>query len=239
MSGAISRALPAALSFIAGMVDVTGWLTLGGLFTAHITGNLVVIAADLVEGRAMHIAPVLAVPLFVIVAAGISVGAGFAQRSTRSLINILLWLQAGLLVIAAVAATVIMPPDKPHGFEADIVAMLAVAAMAAQNSLLHLVSKPTPTTSVMTGNVVVAAMSLASAVASRWSDVDARTRWQATWPILVGFLSGCVAGAAAVSALANRGWLIAASVALLCALSLPRLIRISTPEDGALRATAG
>ena len=33
------------LSVIAGMVDLTGFFTLGNIFTAHVTGNLVVVAA--------------------------------------------------------------------------------------------------------------------------------------------------------------------------------------------------
>ena len=46
------------------MVDVTGWLTLGGLFTAHITGNLAVIAAATVDGDAILPSQLLAVPVF-------------------------------------------------------------------------------------------------------------------------------------------------------------------------------
>jgi uncharacterized membrane protein YoaK (UPF0700 family) len=45
----LERRLPPLLSVIAGMVDVIGFLSLG-LFTAHVTVNLVVIAALLVRG---------------------------------------------------------------------------------------------------------------------------------------------------------------------------------------------
>src|SRR5882672_9158370 len=56
--------LPSLLSVIAGMVDVIGYLSLGKLFTAHVTGNLVVIAALLVRGGPPNLAQVLAVPVF-------------------------------------------------------------------------------------------------------------------------------------------------------------------------------
>jgi hypothetical protein len=40
-----TKLLPFVLSVIAGSVDVISFLGLGGLFTAHITGNLVILAA--------------------------------------------------------------------------------------------------------------------------------------------------------------------------------------------------
>jgi uncharacterized membrane protein YoaK (UPF0700 family) len=40
--------LPFTLSLIAGSTDVFGFLSLNGLFTAHITGNLVILAAHLI-----------------------------------------------------------------------------------------------------------------------------------------------------------------------------------------------
>ena len=62
-----TKLLPGVLSVIAGSVDVISFLGLGGLFTAHITGNLVVLAAHIVTGRAMPLGPILAVPVFIAV----------------------------------------------------------------------------------------------------------------------------------------------------------------------------
>ena len=47
----VARALSIVLSVIAGPTDSIGFLGLNGLFTAHITGNLVVLAAHLVAGE--------------------------------------------------------------------------------------------------------------------------------------------------------------------------------------------
>src|SRR5438270_11020799 len=89
--------LPAVLSTTAGAVDVIGFLTLGGLFSAHITGNVVVLAAHYVIGGFSEVGPLLSVPVFVVVlgvvtlAAGTIEGAGYGSRRP------LLALQAALL----------------------------------------------------------------------------------------------------------------------------------------------
>ena len=49
-SSVATRLLPALLSVIAGSTDVISFLGLAGLFTAHITGNLVILAAHIVTG---------------------------------------------------------------------------------------------------------------------------------------------------------------------------------------------
>ena len=58
--------LPPVLSVIAGMVDLTGFFMLGNIFTAHITGNLVVASALVVRGGLVNPAQLLAIPVFMI-----------------------------------------------------------------------------------------------------------------------------------------------------------------------------
>jgi uncharacterized membrane protein YoaK (UPF0700 family) len=54
------------LSLVAGSADVISFLRLGGLFVAHITGNLAILAAHLVTGTPGNVALLLSVPVFVL-----------------------------------------------------------------------------------------------------------------------------------------------------------------------------
>src|SRR5271170_4384132 len=56
--------LPTLLSFNGGYVDTVGYLSLQGLFTAHVTGNFVTIGAALVFGTSGVVAKLLALPVF-------------------------------------------------------------------------------------------------------------------------------------------------------------------------------
>ena len=60
-----AKMLPAVLSVIAGSVDAISFLGLGDLFTAHVTGNLVVLVAHLATGSRAPVASILSVPVFV------------------------------------------------------------------------------------------------------------------------------------------------------------------------------
>src|SRR5882762_528364 len=60
------KLLPTVLSLTAGSVDVISFLGLGGLFTAHITGNLVILASRIVTGGEAPIAPMISVPVFIL-----------------------------------------------------------------------------------------------------------------------------------------------------------------------------
>src|SRR5215510_26886 len=62
------RWLPTLLSVIAGMVDLIGFLTLG-IFTAHVTGNIVVVGSLIVRHNRVNPAQILAIPVFILAVA--------------------------------------------------------------------------------------------------------------------------------------------------------------------------
>src|SRR3954463_15417794 len=59
----------ALLAFVAGFVDTCGFVALFGLFTAHVTGNFVLIGASMIEYHGGVIPKRLALPVFVVVVA--------------------------------------------------------------------------------------------------------------------------------------------------------------------------
>lgn len=198
--------LPSVLSVIAGMVDVIGFLSLG-LFTAHVTGNLVVIAAQLVRGGPPRLAPILAVPVFVIAVAAAWLIAKASDRRGAALLRPLLLVQFLLLAGVLILSVVGDPASNPHGLIAGVTAMIAVSAMACQFSLLRLAVSDAPSTAVMTGNLTNTVLALLDTL-SRAQPLteDASGRLTRTLKVLVGFFAGCVAGAAAVSLLGDWAW---------------------------------
>ena len=83
---------------IAGSTDIIGFLGLNGLFTAHITGNIVVLAAQVVAGNPTVISYILSVPVFMLVLLLTRLLASGLERSGRSTLAPLLLLQLIVLV---------------------------------------------------------------------------------------------------------------------------------------------
>src|ERR1700754_3656664 len=97
------RMLPAVLSVIAGSVDAIGFLGLGGLFTAQVTGNLVVLVAHLATGSGAPVAAILSVTGFVLALALARLLTGVLERigfaSLRPLLVLHLLLLVGFLAL--------------------------------------------------------------------------------------------------------------------------------------------
>jgi uncharacterized membrane protein YoaK (UPF0700 family) len=215
----LERWLPPLLSVVAGMVDVIGYIRLK-LFTAHVTGNLVVIAALLVRGGPPKMGPILAVPVFILAVAAVWLIAKSSERRGPALARPLLLLQFLLLACVLIFSVTYDRSANPDGLMAGITAMIAVSAMACQFVLLRLALPVAPSTAVMTGNLTNTVLSLLDTLWRHEPLLDgANERLKRTSRLLVGFFAGCVAGAAAVSFLGEWAWslpvvLAGASVAL-------------------------
>jgi uncharacterized membrane protein YoaK (UPF0700 family) len=210
----VGAKLPGALALLAGITDVTSWILLGGLFTAHVTGNLVLVAADVVTGAQPHLAAVLALPVFVVtVVVATAVARKLAGRD-GPMQRLLLGAQALLLVVAAVLSFTGTASASPQGGLALAIGLCAVCAMATQNAYLHLAFPKAPTTSVMTGNLVVAIIAVFDLASSRGKSASALNHWKDTWPLLAGFIGGCLVGALASTLLGDHAALVPAALAV-------------------------
>ena len=189
--------LPAILSTTDGAVDVIGFLVFGGLFTAHITGYLVVVAAHYVTGRFGQVGPILAVPVFITVLAVVVLlfgGIANGGKTRRSLLVLHAALLAGCLALGLRFG----PFSNADAPVAVLAGMLAVAAMATQNALVKLALVESPSTAVMTTNTTQLIVDLAALVRSadepdKLSKTGRRAR--VTFLCMAGFVAGCVAGA--------------------------------------------
>jgi uncharacterized membrane protein YoaK (UPF0700 family) len=192
-----AKLLPGVLSVTAGSVDVISFLQLGGLFTAHITGNLVILASHVVTGRTAPLSQMLSVPIFIAVLALTRLAAAGLEESRRDSLRPLLALHLILLtsVLAiCVSAGLELDPASPT---AVVAGMLGVAAMAVQNALVQISLVGAPATAVMTTDVTAIVMDVGALLFQRDPDRLARagSRARRTWPAVVGFTAGCGLGA--------------------------------------------
>jgi uncharacterized membrane protein YoaK (UPF0700 family) len=217
------QSLLIVLSVIAGSTDTIGFLELDGLFTAHITGNLIVLAAHIFEGGDAQTAKILSVPVFVLtINAAVVLAAGLKKVGCRPFCPLLL-LELALLLSFLLLNVATDPRINSNATSAIVAGMLGVSAMAVQNVLVQISLKGAPSTAVMTTNVTRAAIDIGDMLLGRDATdrSEARKRVMRTLPVIAGFAVGCGLGVACEAALGL--WSLALPVglaALACAIAL-------------------
>lgn len=119
--------LPAVLRTTAGAGDVIGFLAFGGLFVAHITDNIVIVAAHYVTGSFSAVGPILAVPVFVAVLGVVTLACVSIAKAPYASRRGLLILHATLLAACLGLAVWFGPFTNAERPMAVLVGMLAVA----------------------------------------------------------------------------------------------------------------
>jgi len=178
--------VPAGLAFVAGFADTASFVGANGIFCAHVTGNFVVLAADL--ARHAHRDEWLKLttfPIFVI-AVLVATRAAAYQSSARARTCML---TTGALLLAAAVIGALVSVQTSAAAKAAVVALM-VLAMGVQNAMHRLNPGLGPMTTVMTGNVTGF---LADIVKGSSAPADV-TKWHLVGWVIVGFALGCGLG---------------------------------------------
>lgn len=207
------KAIAPLLSVIAGMVDLSGFFTLGNIFTAHVTGNLVLAAATAAHGQPAHLATLLAIPIFMLALAAAWLIAQACSRHGFDLVRVLLIVQCLLLILVCTICVTAKPSADPRGHPALLAAMIAVSAMAVQYSLFRLALPGAVSTAVMTGNLSNLVLSFMDLLSTHPLMAEDRDRLKRSALLLAGFLVGCVVAAVAVILFRDWAWCLPAAMA--------------------------
>lgn len=193
-------AFSVVLAFTSGYVDTVGFVALFGLFTAHVTGNFILIGSELAKPSHGVLLKLVAFPAFIVAVVAARFVVLAVQRAERDATAVLLSLQALFLVAFMCAGELAIPLTDSSAPTALAAGMLGAAAMGIQNAAGRLLwSKLTPTT-VMTGNVtqlVIDLVDLARGAAEPGLGPRAR---RFLWPV-ISFGVGAVLGAFAFRAM--------------------------------------
>src|ERR1700722_15705382 len=212
--------LPTVLSFNGGYVDTVGYLSLQGLFTAHVTGNFVTIGAALVFGTSGVVAKLLALPVFCMVI--------IVTRLVSSILpprwpvlETMLTLKLVLLLVAAILAIAMGPFANGDGAPAIIMGMTLVSAMAIQNAVHRIHMSAAPPTTLMTGTTTQMMIDIADLIRGvPGAAGDAmRSRLRRMSVAVVSFATGAAAGALLFHAVGSSCFVLPPVIALLARIS--------------------
>jgi uncharacterized membrane protein YoaK (UPF0700 family) len=199
------------LAWVAGYVDAVGFLTLAGLFVAHMSGNTVRLGVFVGGGdwslAAQRFVPIVVFTLGVI--AGIALCEGLGRRSIPATPRVL-GIEAALLLAFMVVGRAVLGSDGAAGGSWDyyLLAVVVVLAMGLQNVALRRVAGLPIHTTFVTGmltyvgeeivNGFYARLDLRRAGAVRQPDDDAHVAFRRArlhGGVWVSYLVGGVLGA--------------------------------------------
>lgn len=144
----LARAL-LVLTFSTGLVDAVSYLGLGRVFTANMTGNIVLLGFGIAgSGGLPVVAPLVSLGAFL---AGSALG-GVLASATRDRhadhVARALALETVLILVAAIVAAAI--DVRPGAFSGDVIIALLALTMGIRNATVRTLAVPDLTTTVLT-----------------------------------------------------------------------------------------
>ena len=176
-----------ALTFSTGTVDAVSYLGLGHVFTANMTGNVVLLGFGIAgAGGLPVVAPIVSMAAF---AVGAGIGGVLARRLADRHPTHVAWalgLETALLAAAAILVAVTHP--HPTTVAGDVTIALMAAAMGIRNATVRRIGVPDLTTTVLT--MTLTGLAADSTIAGGSGKGSARRT-----SAIVAMLAGAVAGA--------------------------------------------
>jgi uncharacterized membrane protein YoaK (UPF0700 family) len=199
---------------VTGVVDAVSYLGLGHVFTANVTGDIVILGFGLGGSPGLPVmAPLLALVAFIAGAAAAGVLAPRLSGRRALMLGTPLAIEAGLLAVAAgLAAAIHITPGRLSSY--TVIVTLALA-MGVRNATVKRIGVPDLTTTLLTltisGLMADLAVGKRVGVVRRLGAVAAMLAGAIAGARLIQMSIGLALGAAAVlSALALAAWLHAA-----------------------------
>ncbi|MGN8055032.1 YoaK family protein [Pedobacter sp. 22163] len=206
--------ITAILTVTAGYCDAITFVAAERTFSAHITGNFIVFAYQMIQGGGGDTwVKLLTYPVFML---SVLTGGAIAARSLNN--HAMLFFEGIILLIGAVIAYAFSDiPNSSTTWPMYLVTMFIIFAMGIQNTFGKLFNKETyGTTTMMTGNSTqlgIDIMGYFRTGVSRWQSLSTIFRDLIS---LAGFLTGCLLGAWAGKTLGLEGIFIPGFVLVIC-----------------------
>jgi uncharacterized membrane protein YoaK (UPF0700 family) len=182
----------ALAAFTAGFVDTVGFVGLFGLFTAHVTGNFVLIGAAIVTHHTGVIAKLLALPVFILAVAVTSLLIRRGRANPRLTVGYVLFGQAMLLMAFMAAGLLLAPFNNGDQPTAILTGMIGVMAMGVQNAAARMLFSHMSPTTVMTGNVTQIVIDVVDLL--HGPSAEAKARIGKMLPPVFAFALGAIGG---------------------------------------------
>ncbi|MCD0487872.1 DUF1275 domain-containing protein [Pedobacter sp. MC2016-14] len=207
------------LTIVAGYCDTITFVAADKIFSAHVTGNFIVFAYQMIKGAEPDSwVKLLTFPVFLL---AVMTGGWISSRIRNH--HFLLCCEGILLILAGALAYVLCDTESElTTISMYVVTMIVVFAMGFQNAFGKLFAKEThgPTT-MMTGNVTQVALDLSGLFATGFTGADYWVSLKKGLITLAGFLIGCVLGAIAGQWYGLAGVVLPGVAMVICYFSTP------------------
>ncbi|MFD1554615.1 YoaK family protein [Paraburkholderia silviterrae] len=187
------------LAAIAGFVDTLSFVALFGLFTAHVTGNFVLIGAGVAGFGRGVLLKLIVFPAFIggVVLSSLLIRS-LSVRHARHGARLLHTVQAALMFGFCLAGVWAAPVSEPDSLPVIVAGIVGAFAMGVQNAHPRLIQRPGVPNTVMTGNVTQAILDVVDMLSASVAEsvrAAARERFAKMMPAIAAFALGAIAGA--------------------------------------------